>query len=218
VKIRFRSISLLCGLALTMLAAFPVFAQTDSKDEINKQPLRDFGAGLSDRVRKKDIDLTKNFLVEIEGELTPEGKFDLQKTKYVRAEGNTKMVNIVKSAIETISDSGIFTYLKQLDMTKINLILAQDDEQIYMSLKSDLAPENKAKTVSSSLNTYVAIGKQIVAKDADAKTLSEGTSVSLNGKSVIIKTAVPKSVGQEMIQRKLNKEIEREANIKPSGK
>ena len=206
-KNRFKSISLLCGTALILLAAFPIFAQTDSDMEINKKPLQDFGEMLSERVQKKEVVLTENFLVEIEGELTPAGKFDLQKTKYVRTEGDAKMADVAKSAIEAINDSGVFIYLKRLDVIKVNLILAQDDEQIYMSLKSDFVSENKAKTALSGMNMAVSMGK-MQTEDADTKTILGGTSVSSSGKSAIIKTVIPKSVWQEMIERQLNKESE----------
>lgn len=212
-KKRLKQISLFCGIALMMLAAFPVFAQENSQPQINKKPLQDFGNVLLNRVQNKEIVLTDNFLIEVEGELTPEGKFDLRKTKYIRSEGKPEIVEVAKNAIEAINDSGIFIYLKQLDVNKLNLIVAQNDEQIYMLLRSDLISENRAKTLSSNLNMIVSIG-QTQSRDADAKTLLEGTSVSSNGKSVMIKTAVPKAVWQNMVKRQLEKAIAEKAKTR----
>lgn len=204
---RLKQFSILCGIAL-MLAAFPVFAQENSAPEINKKPLQDFGGMLIDRVQRKEVDLSKNFLVELISELTKDGKFDLSKTKYIKSEGDRQMIDAAKSAIEAVNNSGIFVYVSGMDISKIDLIVAQDDENMYMIFKSDSVSENKAKTKASGLKSLAAIGK-IQAKDDDAKTLLAGTNVFADGKSVIIKTSVEKSVGQAMIQREMEKESAR---------
>lgn len=210
---RLRQIFLLCGIVLT-LAAFSVFAQEDQSAKLNKKPLQDFGAKVLSQVQNKEVDLNSNFLVEVSGELTKEGKFDLQKTKYIRSEGDEKMIAVAKSAIESINDSGIFIYLSRLEFSKINLILEQNDNEISAVIKGDTVSEQKARMTASALNVLISMGNSQVKDDDDSKVILGGTKVSANDKSVTIKTAVPKSVGQAMIQRHLNKEIERKEKAK----
>ena len=130
-----KQISFLCGLLLT-LAAFPVFAQNQPV-ELNKKPLRDFGENVSSKIKKKEIDLTKPFLIEMRGTLNQEGKFDKQKTSFVRAEGDQQMLELVKNAIEATNDSGFFAYLRQLDVEDIILNLSQDDKQFNAIFTSE---------------------------------------------------------------------------------
>jgi hypothetical protein len=202
---RLKQFFLLCGAFLT-LAAFPVFGQT--KAEINRQPLRDFSELVISRLQKNEIALSDNFLVEVSGELTADGKFDRRKTRYVRAEGRQEMVDAAKSGIEAISDSGLFMYLAQLGSNRINLIFAQTDDEIYSMIKFELDTPKKAKTAKSSFDLVLTASK-LQLKNEDEKTILDGATVSETDKTVTIKIAVEKSVGQEMIRRKLSEEINR---------
>src|SRR5687768_8765744 len=121
-----KQISFICGLLL-LLAAFPVFAQEKHSDEIvvNKKPLQDWASFLFDKIEKNEVDLTQSFLVELDGELTKEGKLDKQKSKFIRTEGDVQMVEIAKRAIEAFHDSGMFNYLLNLGIKKVNVVYAQ---------------------------------------------------------------------------------------------
>lgn len=209
---RLKQFFLLCGAFLT-LAAFPVFGQT--KPEINRQPLRDFSDLVINRLQKNEIALSDNFLVEVSGELTSDGKFDRKKTRYVRAEGRQQMVDAAKSGIEAISESGLFMYLAQIGSNRINLIFAQTDDEIYSTIKFELDTPQKAKSAKASFNVVLTASKMQL-KNEDEKTILNGATVSENDKTVTIKIAVEKSVGQEIIQRKLSEEIERQ--LKSAGK
>ncbi len=201
-----KRIALLCGIALIMLAAFPVFAQDNAKIEINRKPLRDFTDLVIDRLQKNELVLSDNFLVEVEGELDKNGKFDLQKTKYIRAEGKEQIINAAKSAVEAVNDSGVFGYFIQLGAKKINLVFSQDDAQIDTVINFQLDSDRRAKSTKSILDLLLAASKTI-SKNDDEKALLNATIISLNDKTVTIQTSVEKSVGQEMIQRKLNEEL-----------
>lgn len=210
---RFKQIFLLCGIVLT-LAAFPVFAQEDRSPKINKKPLQDFGAKVLSQVQNKEVDLSENFLVEVSGEITKGGKLAPQKTQYIRSEGDEKMIAVAKSAIEAINDNGIFIYLSQLGIDKISLILEQNDNEISAVIRGDTTSANRARSIESMLNMAVSAVKENAKTDDDSRVILGGTKVSANEKSVTIKTAVEKSVGQEMIQRHLNKETERREKAK----
>lgn len=200
-------ILLFCGLAL-MLTAFPVFAQEKSqrKFEINKKPLLDLADLVIAKLQKNEIALGQPFLIEISGELTKDGKFDRQKTRYIRAQGGEQVSDLAKSAVEAVNDSGIFIYLRDLEIEKFNLIFAQNDEQVYAIMRSELVSEERVKAVKSGLDMFFSAGKMI-AKNEDEKTLLSGMTISSQDKSLVLKFAVAKPVMQEIIQRKLSEEI-----------
>lgn len=196
-------IFLACGLLLT-LAAFPVFAQEDI--EINKQPLQDFGEYVLEKVSKKEVDLTKNFLVELQGTITADGKFDRdpKKSRFVKTEGDQAMTDVAKFAIEAIGDSGLLNFLKGLGIDKANFILQQDNDQLYASITSDQKTEQEAKIVSSRLNALISIGKFTVKEEA-AKILLNAAKVESQGKNFVLNFKLPKPIAQDMINRQLQK-------------
>jgi hypothetical protein len=214
-KKNFIQIFLFCGVAL-MLAAFPVFAQNGAVNEIelNRRPLSDFTDLVIDRLQKNKLVLSDNFLIEVEGQFTKEGKFDRQKTRFVHVEGNEEMVDIAKSAIEAVNESGYLQYLGRLDSNKINLVVAQDNKQIYAIMKIGFDEPRKSKSIYSSLNMAVGIVKQNKNINEDELVLLNGTSVSETDKIVTIRFVIEKSVGQEMIQRNLAEQINKKLKQK----
>lgn len=199
----FKQISFICGLLLT-LAAFPVFAQEQAV--INRKPLKDFGDFVISKLEKKEVDLTKPFLIELHGSLNKEGKFDNQKTKFIRAEGDTQMTEVAKSGVEAINDSGLLFYLKNLGINKINLIMAQNEEQFYLTINSEQISQAKAQRLVSGLNLVFGLVK-FTTKDENVITLFNGAKSSTKDKLAIIEFVYSKTQAQEMIKQKIDKEI-----------
>lgn len=195
----------LCGLLL-LLAAFPVFAQPVKTVEINKKPLQEFTDLVIDKLQKKQVALSEPFLIELNGELTVEGKLDRQKTRFVRADGGEQIVNIAKSLAESLNESGLFSYLRLLEIDKFNMIYAQNNEQLYAIVKSETASADKANIISSGLNMALSISRQ-KPKNEDEKILLNKTIVSAQENLLILKIILEKNVAQEMIQRLLTEEI-----------
>jgi len=209
-----QKVFLACGLLLT-LAAFPVFAQ-EKNPEINIMPFRDFTRTLKQQVDAGKIDLTKSFSVELEGVVTKDGRFDTKKSKFAKSEGDEVMIEAGKNFIIAVGDSGFLQYLKSFGVEKINLTLVQDEKQIYSNIDSELETEQRAKAISSMLNTAV---QMVRAKKDEMKNMREDERILINGltatssgKTLVIKAAYEKSVIQELINRQL-KEIE----VKQSG-
>lgn len=199
-------IFLFCGIALT-LAAFPVFGQMPAKEvEINRKPLLEFADLVIDKLQKKEIALSEPFLIELNGNLANDGKLDRGKTRFVRADGNEQMVNIAKSLVESINESGLFGYLRQLNVEKFNLIYAQNDAQLYAIMKSDVASAENAKMISSAIGLAAGVVKQQI-KNEDDRILLNGVTVSTDENFLILKIVLEKTVAQEMIQRALTEEI-----------
>lgn len=218
---RFNRINfLLCGIAL-MLAAFPVFAQKDDKAqaiEINKKPLQDFAAMVGQKIRQKEVDFDKPFLVEAEIVLTKEGRFDTKNSKFTRTEGDTEMVEIGKNAIEAIGDSGFFVFLKNFRMDKISFSMQQDSGTFSSVIKSELPTVEKAKTTATGFNLMLSMVKMGDEKgyrklDETEKALIKNSNITTQEKSVIINFSMPKVDFHEMILREIMKSEEKNKNV-----
>ncbi len=204
------NILLLCGIVFG-LAAFPVFAQETNDGKINRQPMRDLGEYIKNKVENGEVDLDKPFKVVLEGVLTKDGKFAREKSKFTLAEGDEAIVNAAKNAIEAVGDSGIFIYLRNMDAEKIKLTVAQDGETFSMLVESEMKDENKARTMASALNSTIEIVKLVDEKEL--QKLDESSKILINslqppkanGKNVILNFAIPKQTFKEMVLRELKK-------------
>ncbi len=187
-----------------MLFTIIASAQSSSGKEIviNKKPLQDFSSDVVDRWSKKEIDLTKPFLVELEGVITQEGKFDPEKTRFVNYEGDEDIVNVAKSAIEAIGDSGFLQHLTKLYIQDVNIILFQTENSFSAHLKSKIKSKERAKTLSSALRSLLIFAKLNV-KGSDEKFVLKNTSSTSKDSLLIIEFNAPKADFHKMINRQL---------------
>jgi hypothetical protein len=194
------------------LSSLPV-----AEEIINKKPLQDFGNDVLDKVAAKEVDLTKNFAVVMQGAITKEGKFDPKKSAYLTSAGDEEMINIAKSAIGAIGDSGLLTYLQSLGVENIRFELVQNDKEIYAVITSDQKTDSRAKTVSSGLNNAISIGKMTVKED-DTLALLNAAKVESQGKNFVLNFKLEKPAAQELINRQLKKaEAKRQQQQQPNG-
>ena len=203
-------ILLFCGIVFG-LAAFPVFAQETNDGKINRQPLRELGEYIKNKVESKEVDFDKPFKIVLEGVLTKDGRFDREKSKFTLAEGDEAMVNVTKNAIDAISDSGVLIYLLNQGAEKIKLTVAQDGETFSTIIETEQKDENKALRMASGLNTAFSGLKLVSEKglgkfDENSKILINNLqSAKVEGKNVIINFALPKQTFKEMLLRSLPK-------------
>jgi hypothetical protein len=194
------------------LSSLPV-----AEEIINKKPLQDFGDEVLDKLAAKKVDLAKPFMVVMQGAITKDGKFDQKKSAYLKTGGDQEMIDVAKSAIEAIGDSGLLTYLEKLGVENINFTLVQDDKEIYAVIMSDQKSESKAKTISSGLNTAISLGKATV-KEEDTLALLNAAKVESKGKSFVLNFKLDKPVGQELMKRALDKaQAKRQQQQQPNG-
>ena len=175
-----------------------------AEEIINKKPLQDFANTVVDKVGNKEIDLSKAFSVVMVGTITDDGKFDQKKSAYLKSSGDQAMIDVAKSAIEAIGDSGILTYLKRLDVNQIKFELVQNDKEIYAIITSTQKSENDAKKVSSGLNGYLTIGKMTV-KEEDTLALLNAAKVESKDKTFLLNFNIEKVIAQQLIKRQLEK-------------
>jgi hypothetical protein len=192
----------------------PVASDAVAAIEINKKPFEELGDALIDKLEKKEIDLNKPFSVVLDGTIAADGKFDPKKSKYGKSTGDEEMVSMAKMALESVGNSGILSYLKMNGVDKVNFTLVQDDEQIYAIIVSDQKTPEKAKTIVSSLNIALqglrfADNNGLKKLDENSKTLVSNSKVTSQGNSFVLNFAIPKTVGQDLINRSLKDRAEK---------
>jgi hypothetical protein len=204
--------ALLCGLLL--LAAFPVLAQENDLNRIviNRKPLMDLDAAVSDKLERKEIDLAAAFAVEAAGVLNANGKLDPSKLKYTRAEGDPRMVELARESILAINDSGYLQYLSGIGGKGLYLSIVQDDAVLTMIVQAEVEGPARAKSVKMLLETVLKYYKdKESAPGADGNNdddllLINAASITAAGKNIIIKCALSKADAQRLIQKKLVKQ------------
>lgn len=186
-------------------APTPLSSEAVKALEINKKPLTDFADSVVAQWAANEVDLNQEFTVVLNGVLTKDGKLDREKSVFdtKKQKGDQKMIDIAKSAIEAVGDSGFLTYLQSLGVEKITMTLVQDAEEVKAVVVSSQKSPDRAKTVSSQMNTYIAIGKMLVKDPSDERTLLNGAEVTTDGTNFVLNFKMPKVIAQEMITRKL---------------
>ena len=202
----------------------PSEAVTDFKP--NKLPLENFAADIIAKRedKAKPLDLTKNFKVRMVGELDKDGKLDPTKSRYTifkpEEEGDKTMVDIGKAAIQAMNDSGLFFYLKDKGIDKVEITLIQDDERITAVINSVLPTKERAGTISSGLNGLLALAPLKV-KEPELLELIKAAKAKQQGKNVVLNFDIDKLVAQAMITKKLQeaeaKKKAEEQNGKPNS-
>jgi hypothetical protein len=193
-------------IGLICIADLSVFAQTEIT--INKRPLRDFARFVNEKVIAKEVDLNEEFLVELEGVLRKDGHFDIKQTKFTKSEGDKKIVDIAKNAIEAISDSGWLGYLSNIGVEKIKVSLSQDKQTFRTIIDGEQPTAEKARIISSAFNTLLKFAVMLDKDNSkklgtDEKFLLSNTKAASEGNNFILKIEIPKVTFQEMIDRKL---------------
>ncbi len=195
----------------------PVGSDAVTAVEINKKPLEDFAETVLAKTaaeNKQKIDLTKPFMVVMDGVISKDGKFVRAKSKYVKSAGDQEMIDVAKEAIEAIGNSGLLGFLRNLDVEKINFTLVQDDKQIYAIIASDQKSPERANTLTSGFNgllksAYLLDSTGMKKLGDDEKILLNSAKTSSKDKQFILNFAMPKKDAHDMINRNLEKEAKK---------
>jgi hypothetical protein len=198
--------SLILVIGLICLAGLSVLAQTEIS--INKHPLRDFAQFVNEKVAAKEVDLNDEFLVELEGVLGKDGRFDIKQTKFTKNEGNKQIVDVAKEAIEALGDSGWLGYLRNFGVEKVKVSLSQDKQTFRTTILSEEPTRNRANTIASGFRVLIS---SVLLMDKtsdrklgeDEKLLLSSSKVTSEGNNFILKIEIPKVLFQEMVNRKL---------------
>jgi len=185
--------------------------------EINKKPFEDLGDNLNEKLAKKEVDLSQPFSVVLDGALTADGKLDPKKSRFVELKGDERMIDIAKSAIEAVGNSGFLGHLKNIGIDKVKITLVQDDKQIYAIVTSDQKSVAEARSTASGFNTILSglkIADQTGLKklDDNSKTLVNNSKVTSDGKNFVLNFAIPKQDAQMLINKSLKDRAEKKAS------
>jgi hypothetical protein len=181
------------------------------KVTVNKRVLIDFAGDLAGKLKDNQVNLQAPFTVAVEGALDADGKFDESTWKFTQLDGDPKMVDVAKAAIQAVSKSGWLGYLKVLGNKKLSFTLQQDQDKIFVTINSEVDTEEKARTLASGLNALI-FGGKIINKGTDEGVLLDSATVTNQGKTFILNFSLGQDIAQPMIQRKLA-----DAGIKPSS-
>jgi hypothetical protein len=193
--------------------------------EINKAAWDNLADDLIVKVSAKEVDLTQPFTVVLDGTLTKDGKFDNSidkntkkpKSQFIKSDGDQKMVDVAKQALEALGDSGWLGYLRNIGVEKVNFTLIQDGENIRAIIVSDQPDEDRAKTIYSGMNALIA-GAKFTVKGKDEQMLLQGAKVTREGKNFIMNVVIPKPIAQDMINRQLqDKQAKAKATTTPQS-
>jgi hypothetical protein len=197
-------------------------AKTDPKttsdpvkpDEPNRKPFEDAADVINEQRANNQIDLTKNFEVVVDGLIKPDGKFDPKMTKFVKSVGDEKMVEAARAMIIAMGDSGFFKQLKENGIDRVNITLAQNDNEIYAILLSDLKTPEKAATAASGLNSLlqwaILFDNNGTKKlDENSKILVTNSTITAEAKTFKLNFKLPKLDGQAFIIQALEKRAEK---------
>lgn len=191
-------------------------------DEINKRPFKDLGDLVNEKVAKNELDLLTEFAINAKGKLNKEGKFDPKSFKYISASSpDPDMIDVVKRGIEAVNESGYLKYLSDLSGKDLDLLVKQDDANLNAVVQTELETENRARTLSSLMNSLIEFKKKekqsatADENDKDDLVLLENAKVEQIGKKLVITFNVPKDIVHKMIERKLAEQAAEQK--KPSG-
>ncbi len=199
-------------LAVAVFVAASVFyvsGQESGGILLNKSPLRDFGDQIKLDVDSKKVDLSGPFLVEFRGRLDETGKLDPRSSAFIRTEGDSALVEIVKQGILAISDTGFFQYFKSLDAKEFVLLVEQTPSAFQARIAMEHVTENRSKSICSALNVSLELVKArkqgLGATDTDKQYLFllEGMKVQNEGRGVVISFRAPAVEVQKLVAEKL---------------
>jgi hypothetical protein len=187
------------------------------KDQINKRPLTDLADQVVTQWATKQVDLNQNFTITMNGVITPDGKLDINKSKFVNESGDPKMINVGKEAFQALGATGFLGYLKNAGIDQVTATLTQDDQNLTVTITSVQKSVERARTVSSLVSSFIVFGKVKYSEPSDEKTLLDAAKSGNDGKTYTLNFALPKPVAQEMITRKLQEAQAKKGQPQPSS-
>jgi len=178
---------------------------------LNKRPLVDKAKEMIPQLPNLKLDTP--FKVTIEATLGPgtDGKTIVLKNPKVIKDPAVKndpaIEGLVTDWILKVGDSGWLGYLNVVDPKgtlknrKISVTVEQNPVDFIATVRSEMQPENDAKTASSGLSTLMQIGA--AGSSGDEQMFLSKSNTSVDGKFLVFKFNMPTADVQDVIKRKL---------------
>ena len=181
---------------------------------INRKPFEDLGDEINSRREKGEIDFTKSFMIVLHGTINADGKLDPKKSRFIEFEGDEQWIAVAKSALMAFGDSGALLALKEKEIDKIELTLAQNDNELYAILLSDMKTPERAATTVSVFNTRFLAAKLADSNglkrlDEMSKVLFYNSTIKSEGRYFRLDFKLSKEEAQALIQKVLGQRAEK---------
>ena len=174
------------------------------ENQINKKALRDFAAFANDLKNQGKLDLNKPFEVVIEAEMDQNGK--LQNARFTKKVGDENLVDLFGRMIAALNDSGFLIYLQPLSKdnpgAKVVITLKQGETEVLASVASETSSDARAASLAGVLNNLLFFGAGS-RSGKDEEVLMRNTSVTPDGKKVVVNFSMPRQSVVDMIKKQL---------------
>ena len=174
------------------------------ENQINKKVLRDFAAYANDLKNTGKLDLNKPFEVVIEAEMDQNGK--LQNARFTKKVGDENLVDLFGRMIAALNDSGFLIYLQPLSKdnpgAKVVITIKQGESEVLASVESETSSNARAASLASVLNNLLFFGAGS-RTGKDEEVLMRNTSVTPDGKKVVVNFSMPRQSVVDMIKKQL---------------
>lgn len=174
------------------------------ENQINKQALKDFAAYAYELKNQGKLDLSKPFEVVIEAELDENGK--LKNARFTKKAGDVNLVNLFGRMVAALNDSGFLIYLKPLDKdnpgAKVVFTIKQGESEVLASVESEASSADSARLLAKGFNLALVYGAKS-RSGKDEELLMRNTSVSPDGKKIVVNFTMSRESVVELIKKQL---------------
>ena len=174
------------------------------ENQINKQALKDFAAYANELKNQGKLDLSKPFEVVIEAELDENGK--LKNARFTKKAGDANLVNLFGRMVAALNDSGCLIYLKPLDKdnpgAKVVFTIKQGESEVLASVESEASSADSARLLAKGFNLALVYGAKS-RSGKDEELLMRNTSVSPDGKKIVVNFTMSRESVVELIKKQL---------------
>ncbi|MBA3765919.1 MAG: hypothetical protein H0W99_02810 [Acidobacteria bacterium] len=168
-----------------------------SEDAINKKPLKDWLARANELKVKGQLDLNQAIEMIIEAQLDEDGT--LHDPVVIQKTGDPRLIEVAKDLIAAIGDSKVLGFMKK-DAKKLRITVKLDQNEVVAKVESEVATPERAKELSQGY-TLLLLGGAFARKGQDEEILYKSTSVSADGKQVVVNFKMPRTVAGAMLSK-----------------
>ena len=168
-----------------------------NEDAINKKPLKEWLARANELKVKGELDLSKAIEMIIEAGLDEDGT--LHDPVVIQKTGDPRLIEVAKELVAAIGDSKVLGFMKK-DARKLRITIMLDQNEVVAKVESEVATPERAKELSQGYNLLL-VGGTIAKKGQDEEILYRSTSVSSDGKQVVVNFKMPRATAASMLTK-----------------
>ena len=175
-----------------------------TENEINKKPLKDLAAHVSDLKKQGKLDLNKPFKIVIQAELDEKGK--LINAQLIEKEGDDILQDLFKRMISALNDSGLLVFLQPVRQDNpgaiVKITIQQGEQEVLASVESEASSAQNAEKLARGFNGLLAAGAWARAGKDEAELMKNSTA-KLDGKKVVVNFSMPRQSVIDMLKKQM---------------